>query len=44
MDKKPSRRKLNRKLREKSEADGAFQEGDYDEPEDTGYEPNPEGE
>lgn len=28
----PSWKKLKRKLREKSEEDGSFQEGDYDEP------------
>jgi hypothetical protein len=31
-DKPPSWKKLKRKLREKSEADGEFQEGEYEEP------------
>lgn len=35
---KPSRRKLHRKLRERSEEDGTFQEGDYDDSEDSGEE------
>ena len=29
---KPSWKKLKRKLREKSEEDGSFQDGDYEEP------------
>ena len=41
MDKLPSRRKLHRKLREKSEADGEFQDGDYEEPEEM-EQPEPE--
>jgi len=31
-DKPPSWKKLKRKLREKSEADGEFQDGEYEEP------------
>lgn len=41
MENKPSRRKLHRKLKEKSEEDGAFQDGDYEEEFEL-HEPEPE--